>query len=115
MKNSANKLNRHASLEPVLIINEFERECESILEAAKKKATEIVRLAKDKAGKIIQEEKELYPGMKNEYLAIIEKEVEQEKSRLNTGTEQQLRQIQAIPEEKIKQAVEHILGMVIPK
>lgn len=101
--------------EPILELNEFEEQSQSILDLAKKEANQIIQEAKEKVAEIIQKEKQDSIRLENEYSEKMEDQISIEKERLNQKIKAELQQIQNLSDQKIKQAVSYVLDKVIPK
>jgi len=101
--------------EPILAINEFEEETESLLDLAKKEAEKIIQEAKDKASQIIFQPTQSFKVLESEYLKKVEEEIRKEREELMLKLEGELKRMETDLTEKIRQAVDFVLEQVIPK
>ena len=100
-------------LQPILEICEFEEQAASILDLAKKEASQINREAKKAAEKIILQEKLRFPLLDEEYTQKLEVQINSEKESIMKKSQEEIARIEAVSGESIQKAVDFLLKKLI--
>lgn len=101
--------------DPLLKMNDFEEAALAILDLTQDKILMLLEEAKKKREESVEEAKQSFCSLKNEYLEKTEAEIKLEKEKLLLEVEEKLKVIASISQEKVKQAVNYVVEKTIPK